>query len=79
MNQPSPMVQGKKGVWWINGVFVAYVHLVALAAVCLYRITMGYHRLWSHRAFKVHPVLKWILVLWGTMGFQGTVDNGRQF
>ncbi|KAI9193252.1 uncharacterized protein BJ171DRAFT_587932 [Polychytrium aggregatum] len=35
-------------------------------------ITMGYHRLWSHRAFKASFPLKVMLALMGTMGFQGS-------
>ena len=35
-------------------------------------ITMGYHRLWSHRAYQAHPMLRVILALMGTLGFQGS-------
>lgn len=36
-------------------------------------ITMGYHRLYSHRAFKAHFLLRCVLVFMGTLGFQGSV------
>ena len=29
-------------------------------------ITMGYHRLFAHKAFKAKPVLEWILMLCGS-------------
>lgn len=36
-------------------------------------ITMGYHRLWSHRAFKARMPLRILLALCGTFGFQGSI------
>jgi stearoyl-CoA desaturase (delta-9 desaturase) len=36
-------------------------------------ITMGYHRLWSHRAFKAHPVVRFALAMTGVMAFQGSI------
>lgn len=47
-----------------------------------YRITMGnnaslscvgYHRLWSHRAFQAHWTLGVFLAMMGTLGFQGSI------
>lgn len=34
---------------------------------------MGYHRLWSHRAFKAAMPLRIALALAGTLGFQGSI------
>lgn len=36
-------------------------------------ITMGYHRLWSHRAFKAAWPLRLFLALMGTLSFQGSI------
>lgn len=36
-------------------------------------ITMGYHRLWSHKAFKATDAVKYTLAVIGTMGFQGSI------
>ncbi|WRT70932.1 uncharacterized protein IL334_007931 [Kwoniella shivajii] len=36
-------------------------------------ITIGYHRLWSHRAFTATPVLRVVLAWMGSMGFQGSI------
>ncbi len=36
-------------------------------------ITMGYHRLYSHMAYKASPILEVILVLFGTLATQGSV------
>lgn len=36
-------------------------------------ITMGYHRLWSHRAFKASKTLQWVLAIWGAGALQGSI------
>nr|CAG8637645.1 15132_t:CDS:2 [Entrophospora candida] len=36
-------------------------------------ITMGYHRLWSHRAFTARLPLRMALGVMGTLGFQGSI------
>lgn len=36
-------------------------------------IGSGYHRLWSHRTFKAHPVLQWFLAIMGGMALQNSI------
>ena len=36
-------------------------------------ITMGYHRLWSHRAYKAHPILKIFFMLFGAAAIQNSI------
>lgn len=36
-------------------------------------ITMGYHRLWSHRAYEARLPLRVVLGVMGTLGFQGSI------
>ena len=36
-------------------------------------ITIGYHRLFAHKAFKAKPILEWILMLCGSMALQNTI------
>jgi len=36
-------------------------------------IGSGYHRLWSHRTYDAHPVLKWILAVMGGMSLQNSI------
>ncbi|KAJ3401796.1 hypothetical protein HDV05_000266 [Chytridiales sp. JEL 0842] len=81
-----------KEVWWVNGAFVIFTHVVGLAALAMYSpkketyilmgievwlatmgITMGYHRLWSHRSFSASVPLRIILGFMGTLGFQGSI------
>jgi stearoyl-CoA desaturase (delta-9 desaturase) len=35
-------------------------------------ITAGYHRLWAHRAYDAHPVVKFMYLLFGTMALQNS-------
>ena len=35
-------------------------------------ITAGYHRLFSHRSFKAHPVLDWIMAIFGAAALQNS-------
>ncbi|KAA1102335.1 hypothetical protein PGTUg99_027945 [Puccinia graminis f. sp. tritici] len=36
-------------------------------------ITIGYHRLWSHKSFKASIGLRWCLSFLGCLGFQGSI------
>ena len=36
-------------------------------------ITVGYHRLFSHRSFKAHPILEWILVFAGSAALENSI------
>lgn len=36
-------------------------------------ITAGYHRLWSHKTYEAHPVVKFILAVGGAMAVQNSI------
>lgn len=36
-------------------------------------ITAGYHRLWAHRAYQAHPILKWLFAVFGGMAVQNSI------
>jgi stearoyl-CoA desaturase (delta-9 desaturase) len=36
-------------------------------------IGSGYHRLWSHRTYDAHPILKWFLAVMGGMSIQNSI------
>ncbi|KZT62668.1 hypothetical protein CALCODRAFT_489670 [Calocera cornea HHB12733] len=36
-------------------------------------ITLGYHRLWSHKAFSANLPLRVVLAIMGSLGFQGSI------
>lgn len=46
--------------------------LVLLAANGL-SITAGYHRLWSHRAYKANDAVKWFFAIFGGMAVQNSI------
>lgn len=58
--------------------YYATLHLstILLAIVLLYltglSITGGYHRLYSHRAYKTHPAIEAIILFFATMSGQGS-------
>ena len=45
---------------------------VTYAATCL-GITVGFHRLLTHRAFKTYPAVRYTLAVLGTLGVEGSV------
>lgn len=42
-------------------------------AWCGLSITTGYHRLWAHRAYQSHPLVKWFWLIGGTFSVQSSV------
>ena len=48
------------------------VFAVVFAVLTNLSITMGYHRLYSHKSFEAHPVLEWILLFISSGAFQGS-------
>ena len=38
-------------------------------------ITIGYHRLFSHRTFKTYPIFEWFFMIAGSMALQNTILN----
>ena len=52
------------------GVWVAFAILMAWTGLS---ITAGYHRLWSHKSYEAHPVVKYILLLGATLAVESSV------
>ncbi len=52
------------------GLISATIALVFLSGLA---ITSGYHRLYSHNCYKVHPIIEWILLFFGSLATQGSV------
>jgi stearoyl-CoA desaturase (Delta-9 desaturase) len=46
---------------------------VLLMGFCGMSITAGYHRLWSHKAYKAHPALRMVFALGGACALQNDV------
>ncbi len=49
------------------------ISALILMAFCGFSITMGYHRLWSHRAFDANPALRLLLALGGALAIQNSI------
>ena len=43
---------------------------LALLVFCEMSITAGYHRLWAHKAYQAHPLLKFVYALGGACALQ---------
>lgn len=52
------------------GIWVAFAILMAWTGLS---ITAGYHRLWSHKSYEAHPVVKYILLLGATLAVESSV------
>lgn len=52
------------------GVWVAFAILMAWTGLS---ITAGYHRLWSHKSYEAHPIVKYILLLGATLAVESSV------
>lgn len=58
--------------------FVPFKVSVAVTAFILYflsgiAITGGYHRLYSHKSYKVNPIVEAVIVFFGTLAAQGSI------
>lgn len=51
----------------------AWVWFVLLLWANGFGITAGYHRLFAHRAYQAHPVLKWMAAIFGGMAVQNSI------
>lgn len=49
-----------------------WLWLLATFCFCNLSITAGYHRLWSHKAYESHPVLRFIFALGGAFALQNS-------
>ena len=47
--------------------------LAAMYTFTLLGVTIGFHRMTAHRSFQPHPVAKFVLLVLGSMAFQGPV------
>jgi stearoyl-CoA desaturase (delta-9 desaturase) len=57
----------------VHGLSLAAVVIGAvLTVVTIFAISAGYHRLFSHRAYEAHPVLRFLLLAFGAGAFQNS-------
>ncbi len=73
---PPVGVASAVGLLW--GVAVRPVNLIMLVVLytaCGLGITVGYHRLFSHKAFKTRPAIRGLFAVLGSMTIQGPVTQ----
>lgn len=61
---------------WIafNGIdSIEVVTAIALFFFTGMSITAGYHRLWSHKSYEAHPIVKTVLAIGGAMAVQNSI------
>lgn len=63
----SEIFSGAASAWWLVGTFVVY-------QVSMFTLSVGYHRLFTHRAFETSRFWNWFFAIWG-VGF----GNGSAF
>ncbi|WP_114800621.1 fatty acid desaturase [Moraxella canis] len=51
------------------GVWVAFAILMAWTGLS---ITAGYHRLWAHKSYDAHPIVKYVLLLGATLAVESS-------
>ncbi|MFK7864749.1 MAG: acyl-CoA desaturase [Pseudohongiellaceae bacterium] len=52
-----------------------WIMFLLLMGFCGMSITAGYHRLWSHKTYKAHPVIRVILAIGGACALQNDILN----
>ena len=57
---------GQAPTWWWVTTIIGYICIKMLG------VSAGYHRLFSHAGYKVHPVVKRILLFFGILSGQGS-------
>lgn len=57
---------GQAPSWWVFGLLIGYFLLSIVG------ISIGYHRLFSHKSFNTHPFIKKIILFCGLMAGQGS-------
>jgi len=60
------------GLLWQRAIHWSDLALLAtMYALTAFGVTIGYHRMLTHRSFRAHPVVKVILLVLGSMGVEG--------
>lgn len=60
-------------LWGTGFSWIQLCLLLGMYVLTALGITVGYHRLFTHRSFKTHTATQWILTVLGSMAAQGTL------
>src|ERR1019366_3091983 len=74
----GPALRVALAIWWLWGRVINLTDVVL--GLCLYvvtgfGITVGFHRLFTHRGFAPHRILKIVLAVVGSMAVEGSVTS----
>ena len=58
---------------WIGYSVASWAWFAAFLVASGLSITAGYHRLWSHRSYEAHPVLRLFFMVFGAMAIQNSI------
>ena len=61
---------------WATYVGIGWTEVITAVVLFFFTgmsITTGYHRLWSHKAFQAHPIVKIVLAIGGAMALQNSI------
>ncbi len=70
-----PLLATIFAIWLLWQRAVNWTDLILLATMytlIAFGVTVGYHRMLTHRSFKPHPVVKFILLVLGSMAWEGS-------
>lgn len=56
----------RRAVYWPDLVLLAIMY-----ALVAFGVTVGFHRMLTHRSFRPHPIVKCLLLILGTMAWEG--------
>jgi fatty-acid desaturase len=57
----------------LASLLVSWLYLHQVFIMFIYHITLGYHRLWAHRAYRARLPLRWFYSLAGAGAVEGSV------
>src|SRR5713226_10452813 len=70
-----PLLATIFAIWLLWQRAVNWTDLILLATMytlIAFGVTVGYHRMLTHRSFKPHPVVKFIMLVLGSMAWEGS-------
>lgn len=71
----APLLASVLAIWllWQRAVHpIDIVLLLSMYAITAMGVTIGFHRMLTHRSFRPHPVVKFLLLVFGSMAVEGT-------
>jgi fatty-acid desaturase len=68
----TPLIASLIGIWYVPLQRSTFILAVVQYMLSGMGITMGYHRLWSHKAYHATFPVEFVLLAWGAAAFEGS-------